>query len=104
MSIYDILTGILLAIGSALILIGAIGILRMPDFYTRMHPAGKADTLAQSLIMIALMFQAGLSLVSVKLFLIMVFLLFTTPTSTHAVARTAYLSGLKPWKPGDPRQ
>lgn len=104
MNPYDIATGVLLTLGCFVALSGGVGMLRMPDFYTRIHPAGKSDSLAQVLIMLALMLQAGPTLVSVKLAIISLFLLITTPTSTHAVARAAHVSGLKPWKPGAPRQ
>ncbi|HEX9625893.1 MAG TPA: monovalent cation/H(+) antiporter subunit G [Acidiferrobacterales bacterium] len=104
MNPYDIVTSILLAVGCFVAISGGVGVLRMPDFYTRIHPAGKSDTLAQTSIMIALMVQAGPTLVSVKLALISLFLFITTPTATHAVARAAHVSGLKPWRPGDPRR
>lgn len=104
MDIYDIISAVLLALGCFFALTGGIGVLRMPDFYTRMHPAGKSDTSAQTLILTALMVQAGLSLVSVKLLFIILLLFITAPTATHAVAKAAYVSRLKPWRPGEPRR
>lgn len=104
MNLYDIASAILLAIGCFFVLSGGIGVLRMPDFYTRMHPAGKSDTLAQTAILLALMLQAGWTLVTVKLIIISLFLFITSPTATHAVARAAFVSGLKPWQPGEPRR
>jgi multicomponent Na+:H+ antiporter subunit G len=101
---YDIVSGVLLAIGCFVAISGGVGMLRMPDFYTRIHPAGKSDTLAQATILIALMLQAGPTLVSVKLAMISLFLVITTPTATHAVARAAHVSGLKPWRPGEARR
>jgi multicomponent Na+:H+ antiporter subunit G len=86
----------LLAAGSFFVVVGAVGIVRMPDFYTRMHPAGVTDTLGIDLILMGLMLQAGFSLVTVKLFLIGAFLFFTSPTSTHAIANAALVAGLKP--------
>ncbi len=83
-------------IGSLLVLTGALGMLRLPDFYTRMHAAGITDTLGADLILLGLMVQAGFSLVTVKLLLIGAFLFFTSPTSTHAIANAAFTSGLKP--------
>jgi len=100
MTLVDLISAAFLASGCFLSLSGGVGILRMPDFYTRLHAAGKVDSLAQALILTGLMFQAGLTLVSVKLFLIIVFLLATAPTATHAVAKAAHLSGLKPWRLG----
>lgn len=100
----EVLSAVLLTLGCFFAISGGIGVLRMPDFYTRMHPAGKSDTAAQTLIFVGLIVHAGFSLVSVKLLLIMLFLFLTAPTATHAVAKAAYLSKLKPWRPGEPRR
>ena len=86
----------LLASGSFMVLVGALGLVRMPDFYTRMHAAGITDTLGADLILLGLMVQAGFSLVTVKLLLIGAFLFFTSPTSTHAIANAAFTAGLTP--------
>ena len=99
--IADILTGICLVGGSFFVLVGAIGALRMPDVYTRSHAAGITDTMGALLILVGLMFQAGLSLVTVKLIFIIVFLLFTGPASSHALNHTAWTSGLRPKLDGD---
>lgn len=104
MDISESISAALLALGCFFAVTGGIGILRMPDFYTRMHPAGKSDTAAQTLIFVGLIIHAGFTLVSVKLVLIMLFLFITAPTATHAVAKAAYLSKLKPWRPGEPRR
>ena len=104
MIVYDIFSAILLALGCFIAVSGGVGVLRMPDFYTRLHPAGKSDTLAQTLILAALMLQAGWTLVSAKLVMISLFLFLTSATATHAVARAAELSGLKPWTVGEPRR
>jgi multicomponent Na+:H+ antiporter subunit G len=92
----DILSWIFLVAGSVFALIGAVGIIRLPDVFSRMHGAGIIDTAGASLILIGLAFQAGLTLVTVKLLLIIVFLMFTSPTSTHALARAALNGGVKP--------
>jgi len=92
----DIVSWALLGLGSFFLLVGGIGVLRMPDFYTRMHPAGLTDTLGAGLILIGLMFQGGLTLVTAKLGLILVLYLFTSPTSGHATASAALAAGLKP--------
>ena len=94
--ILDLISAGLLAAGSIFVLIGAFGLIRLPDFYTRLHAAGVTDTLGAELILLGLMFQAGLSLVTVKLILISLFIFFTSPTSTHAVANAARVMGLKP--------
>ena len=85
-----------LGAGAAFLLVGGIGLARLPDLFTRMHAAGITDTLGAGLILAGLMFQAGPTLVSVKLFLILAFLFFTSPTSTHALARAALSTGVKP--------
>jgi multicomponent Na+:H+ antiporter subunit G len=69
---------------------------RFPDFFTRLHAAGIADTLCALLILLGLALQAGFTLVSLKLFLIFVFLFFTSPAATHALANAALHGGLKP--------
>ena len=94
--ILDVTSAGLLVSGSIFVLIGAFGLIRLPDFYTRLHAAGITDTLGAELILLGLMFQAGLSLVTVKLILISLFIFFTSPTATHAVANAARVMGLKP--------
>ncbi len=85
---------ICLVVGSVFCVIGGIGMIRMPDFYSRGHAAGITDTLGAGLILIGLMFHGGLSLITVKLVLILVFLFITGPTATHALAKAAYAGGL----------
>ncbi len=94
--ILDAISWALLMAGCVLILIGALGLVRMPDFYCRLHPAGITDTLGADLILLGLMVQAGFSLITVKLLLIGAFMFFTSPTSTHAIANAALVAGLKP--------
>ena len=94
--ILDIASGALLAAGSVFILIGTLGLIRLPDFYTRLHAAGITDTLGAELILIAMMLQAGFSLITVKLIMISLFIFFTSPTATHAVANAARTMGLRP--------
>jgi multicomponent Na+:H+ antiporter subunit G len=69
--------------------------LRMPDFYTRGHAAGITDTLGAGLILLGLMFQAGVSLISAKLVMVLFFLYVTSPTSTHALFKSAYAGGIR---------
>lgn len=92
----DILSWVLLAAGGVFCMIGALGLLRMPDFYTRMHAASVIDTLGAGLLLLGMMLQAGLTLISVKLLFIGVLLFFTSPTATHALARAAHLRGVEP--------
>jgi multicomponent Na+:H+ antiporter subunit G len=78
------------------LLAGLFFVLRLPDFYTRLHAAGMTDTLGAELILLALIIQSGFSQMSLKLLLVAFFLLATSPTATHAVAHAAYKAGLKP--------
>jgi len=97
MEIRLIISGIFLFLGCFLILVAAIGVVRFPDFYTRIHAAGKSETLGQFLVILSLMIFEGFTLVSVKLLLIVAFIFICNPTATHALAKAAYLSGLRPW-------
>ena len=92
----DVASAVMLGLGSIFAVIGAIGVVRLPDFYTRMHGAGITDTMGAGLILLGLMLQAGFTLIAAKLVLILVFLFFTSPTSSHALAKAAFGSGLKP--------
>ena len=96
----DALSWLCLLAGGFFGLVSGLGLLRLPDIYTRMHAAGITDTLAAGLILLGLAFQGGMSFVTVKLGLIFVFLIFTSPTSTHALAQAALFSGLKPRRAG----
>ena len=89
-SVIDVLSWICLSGGAAFLLIGAIGALRFPDFYTRLHAVSICDTLGAGLVLVGLMLQGGLSLVTVKLLLMFYFLMFTGPTAVHALAQAAW--------------
>jgi multicomponent Na+:H+ antiporter subunit G len=94
--IIDILSWICLLGGAAFLLVGAIGILRFPDFYTRLHAVSVCDTMGAILVLAGLMLQGGLSLVTVKLLLMFYFMIFTGPTAVHALAQAALQGRLKP--------
>ena len=91
-----ILSWIAIITGSVFCVIGAIGLIRLPDVYCRMHAAGIIDTVGIGLIFLGLAFQAGWTLVLAKLAMILVFILFTSPTSCHALCRAAAYSGVHP--------
>ena len=95
-SAFYLLSAVFLAAGAFFCLVGGIGLLRMPDFYTRMHAASVTETLGAGFMLIGLMLQAGLTLVAVKLLMIGLLILFASPTATHALAKAALGSGLKP--------
>lgn len=92
----DALSWACLAGGGFFCVVGAVGLLRMPDFYTRMHAASVIETLGAGLILLGLMLQAGFTLVAAKLLMIGLLIFFASPTATHALARAAMVRGLKP--------
>lgn len=85
-----------LGIGFVFLLIGAVGLIRLPDFWSRLHAAGIIDTAGAGFILLGLMLHAGFGLVTVKLLLIAVFIFITSPTATHAIANAAFAVGLRP--------
>ena len=90
----EILSWIFILFGSALVLLGSIGFFRLPDFWSRLHAASVIDSGGMLLMVLGMCLQSGLSLVTVKLILIAIFLIITGPTATHAVANAARVSGL----------
>jgi multicomponent Na+:H+ antiporter subunit G len=95
-TVIDGISFALLLAGSFFAVVGGIGLVRLPCFYARFHGAGITDTLGAGLILTGLMFQGGFSLDTVKLVMVLFFLLVTSPTSTHALAKAALTHGLKP--------
>ena len=95
-TVVDGVSWLCLLSGSFFCVTGAIGLLRMPDFYTRVHAASLVDTLGAALILLGLLLQAGWTLVAAKLVMILLLLLFASPTATHALVRAALHRGLKP--------
>jgi len=85
-----------LVAGGIFCIVGAVGLIRMPDFFTRIHAASVTDTLGAGLILVGLVLQAGFTLVAVKLLMIGVLILFTSPTATHALAKAGLARGLTP--------
>ena len=92
----DVISAALFLIGSAAVVVGAIGLVRFPDFYTRMHAAGVTDTAGAELIIFAMMLQAPSWLVVSKLAFIAIFLFFTSPVATHAIGHAAWIVGQRP--------
>lgn len=92
----DILSWLCLLAGVFFAIVAGIGLLRLPDLFCRLHAAGIGDTLGAGLIVLGLMLQAGWTLNLIKLVLILVFIFFTSPAATHAVAKAALHGGLKP--------
>ena len=82
--------------GSFFVLVSSLAVLRLPDYYSRIHGAGITDTLGAGLMILGLILQAGLSLITFKLVAVLVFMVLTGPVTVHALAKTAYRLGLKP--------
>lgn len=98
--VLDAISWICLVAGGLVSVIGAVGLLRMPSFFTRMHAASLIDTLGAGLILLGLMLQAGLTLITVKLAVMGLLLLFASPTATHALAKAAVARGVDPLDTG----
>lgn len=94
--ILDVLSWIFILGGGFFAVSGGIGVLRLPDVFSRLHASGMTDTMGAGLILTGLIFQSGFGLVTVKLVLVLFFLWFTSPIATHAVARAALHVGIRP--------
>ncbi len=98
MEITTLIAGLFIFVGVFFMVVAAVGIVRFPDFYTRIHSAGKCDTMGQAMVLTGLMIFEGFSLVSVKLLIVILFIFIANPTATHALANAALTVGLKPWE------
>ena len=94
--IKDIFSWVFLIIGALFCLTGGLGMIRLPDFFTRLHAASLIDTVGIGFIFLALMIQAGFTLITVKLLIILILMFFLSPLTTHAVARAALYGKIKP--------
>lgn len=92
----DLFSWICLLAGGAFSVIGAVGLVRMPSLFTRMHAASVIDTLGAGLILLGLLIQAGATLVAVKLALLGLLIFFASPTAVHALAKAALARGIDP--------
>lgn len=94
---------VLVSLGVFFLVAGAVGLVRFPDFYTRMHAAGKCDTLGSLLVLTGLAVHQGFDLASVKLIIVAVLIFITSPTATHAIARAAHRNQVPWWTREDSR-
>ena len=94
----DVLSWICIAAGLFFVLTGTLGVLRMPDVYCRLHAAGMTDTMGAGFLIVGMAIQAGWTLLAVRLLLVYAFLLFTSPISTHALARAALSGKVEPYR------
>jgi multicomponent Na+:H+ antiporter subunit G len=110
MVLIDVIVILFLAAGIFFMFTGVIGLLRLPDFYTRLHATGKCDTLGEVLIIAGLLlyhashYYHEAPLVPVKLLFLIAFIFLANPTATHAIMKAAYMTGVKPWKLGEERR
>jgi len=96
--ITNIISTIFIIAGLFFVVVGTIGLIRFPDFYSRMHATGKCDTLGEGLMIVGLMVYQGFDLISIKLLFLVIFIFVANPVATHAIARRAYKVGLEPWR------
>ena len=94
--IIEWISGFFLLAGGLLCITGGVGLLRLPDFFSRVHAAGVTETLAAPLLLLGLMLQMELSLDTIKVLMIMILVLATNPTATNAMAKAALHGGLRP--------
>ena len=97
MNVTSVLSIIFLLGGFFFFVTSTVGILRFPDFYTRLHATGKGDTLAVLLSLIGISIHTGLSVVSIKILVIALFMFLAQPTATHAISKAGMRRGIKPW-------
>jgi len=104
--VIDIISWVLIAGGSFFYLVGAIGLWRMPDVFTRMHATSVSETVGAGGLIAGMLLQAGWGLVALKLVVLYLLLIFTGPVATHALARAARFAGVEPMldKPKGPDQ
>ena len=94
--VMEIASWVCILFGSFFALVGALGLVRMPDVFTRMHAAGVMDTAGVGLLILGMMLQAGFTLTAVKLLLLLALFVFTGPVVTHALAQTCLHENIKP--------
>jgi multicomponent Na+:H+ antiporter subunit G len=88
--IQNIIIAALLAGGCFFFLVGTLGLIRLPEAFSRMHATTKCDTLGAGLILLALIVNQGFHVTSLKLLILMIFILLTNPTAAHIIAKSAY--------------
>ncbi len=98
-----VLSWIFIALGCFFTVVGSLGLIRMPDVYTRMHAASVIDTTGAGFLLLGLMLQAGLSLITLKLLFILLIFFFTGPVVTHALAQAALSADIEPQLADDRR-
>jgi multicomponent Na+:H+ antiporter subunit G len=104
MTVIDVVSGVLLAAGALFVVSGGVGLLRFPDFYTRVHAAGVTDSAGVGIVLLGLLLQVDTWDTAVRLLIILLFLALTSPTSAHVLAHAARRDGVPVWRAGDERR
>lgn len=95
--VQNIIAVVFMVGGLFFLMISSLGLLRLPDFYSRNHAVGKSETLGSMLLLAGLAIYNGVEVNSAKLIVILLFIAMANPTAAHILANTAYISGLQPW-------
>lgn len=93
----NILAALLILGGAFFLTVGSLGVIRLPDFYSRSHAMGKSDTLGLFLSLLGLAVHNGMRVDSLKILLVAVFVALANPVASHALARAAFRKRLAPW-------
>ncbi|WP_158853397.1 monovalent cation/H(+) antiporter subunit G [Saccharothrix deserti] len=104
MTVIEVLSGVLLAAGGFFVVTGAVGLVRFPDFYTRIHAVGVTDSAGAGLILLGLLLRTTEWEVGLRLLIIMLFMVITSPTAAHTLAQAARRDGVPVWRAGDARR
>jgi multicomponent Na+:H+ antiporter subunit G len=91
-------------VGLFFMIVGTVGVLRMPDVFTRLHAAGMTDTMGAGFLILGMCLQAGLSLLTLRLLIVYAFLMVTSPIGTHALARAALGGDIVPVRGDAPEE
>ena len=94
----NILSNLVIGIGTFFVLFGTIGLVRLPDLYNRLQAATKCATLGICSILLGIIISQGISALSMKSLLCIIFLMITSPAAAHALAHAAHISGVKLWE------
>lgn len=95
-TLLEVLSWFFILSGAFFVVVGAVGTLRFPDFWSRLHAASVTESAGVLLVFAGLCIQAGFTLITVKIIIIGIFMFITGPTSTHAIANAALVTGLRP--------
>jgi multicomponent Na+:H+ antiporter subunit G len=99
--VLTVVSGVLLTVGAVFTVTGAVGLLRFPDFYTRIHASGITESAGAGLILLGLLLRAESWGTGIRLVIVLTFLVLTGPTAAHILAQAARRDGVPVWEEGD---